>query len=303
MRSTPSSFASVLRARGDPRAAARPARAGLPRRAPRGSRSRATRRRRTGAPRAPSRRSSSCAPRSVAKRATSLRVEDPRRPRVAQLRRLEARRAARNAPSSAFALRIRSSRNDRSPSLVRSHVWTYQFGSSRPNEYGSTSRVDGSESASFWYSISTSRSLAHAARERRDEVDLLGRRRAAPASARARTGRTSPRASCGRARGACARRPRSSGRRTRARAGSRAPRAASGAAPRGTCRPRAPCRRGPTPSLQLRVDRVAAAAEVDEVEQGEVLLELVGRDRRGSARAAPSPGSRPSRSSPHAARR
>src|SRR5205085_1365008 len=41
------------------------------------------------------------------------------------------------------ALRIRSSRKLRSPSRVRSQVWTRQFGSSRSSEYGSTSRVEG----------------------------------------------------------------------------------------------------------------------------------------------------------------
>ena len=61
----------------------------------------------------------------------------------------------------------------------------------------------------------------------------------------ARTGRTSPRACGARGRAACAPRRRSSGRRTRARAGSPAPRAASGAAAGGTCRRRAPSRRGP----------------------------------------------------------
>ena len=45
-------------------------------------------------------------------------------------------------------------------------------------------------------------------------------------------------------------------------------------------------------ALQLRVDGVAAAAEVDEVEQREVLLELLGAGSR-SGRRAPAPGSRP----------
>ena len=157
-------------------------------------------------------------------------------------------RAARTSPSSSFALRMRSSRKVRSPSLVRSHVWTYQCGSARSNEYGSTSRVDGCPSPSFWYSISTRRRSSMAARERADRDPPRRARPSAPASARARTRRTSPRASCARGRAACARRRRSSGRRTRARAGSRAPRAASGAAASGTCRRRAPCRRArPSP--------------------------------------------------------
>ena len=62
---------------------------------------------------------------------------------------------------------------------------------------------------------------------------------------RARTRRTSPRASRARGRAASARRRRSSARRTRAPGGSPAPRAASAAAAGGTCRRRAPCRRAP----------------------------------------------------------
>src|SRR5436190_1516042 len=51
---------------------------------------------------------------------------------------------------------MRSSRKLRSPSRVRSHVCTRQFGSDRSSEYGSTVRFDHVCSPSFWYSISTS---------------------------------------------------------------------------------------------------------------------------------------------------
>ena len=55
-------------------------------------------------------------------------------------------------------------------------------------------------------------------------------------------------------------------------------------------------------ALQLGVDRVAAAAEVDEVEQREMLLELLGRDREPLRRARCA-GITPSRFSPHAVSR
>ena len=177
-----------------------------------------------------------------------------------------------------FALRIRSRRNDRSPSLVRSHVWTYQFGSSRSSEYGSTSRVDGSESASFWYSISTSfRSrMPRASLETRStssvrdvrlgrlgELELPERLLELLADARQRRVRVG---------------------------GDHRPDVLEGEPDRARLE-RRQARRGAervAPQLlvdvhravvQLGIDRVAAAAEVDEVEEGEVLLELVGRDR------------------------
>ena len=55
-------------------------------------------------------------------------------------------------------------------------------------------------------------------------------------------------------------------------------------------------------AVQLRVDGVAAAAEVDEVEQREVLLERLGAGSR-SARSARAAGITASRSSPQAASR
>ena len=54
-----------------------------------------------------------------------------------------------NDSSVSRAERIRSSRNERSPSAVRSQVWMIQFGSTRSNVYGSTSRSDGVSSPSF----------------------------------------------------------------------------------------------------------------------------------------------------------
>src|SRR5204863_437165 len=53
-----------------------------------------------------------------------------------------------NSSSWRRALRIRSNRKERSASRVRSHVWTYQYGSRRSIEYGSTrcSEVDSSPS-------------------------------------------------------------------------------------------------------------------------------------------------------------
>ena len=55
-------------------------------------------------------------------------------------------------------------------------------------------------------------------------------------------------------------------------------------------------------AVQLGVDGVAAAAEVDEVEQREMLLELLGAGSR-SGRRARCAGITPSRSSPHAVSR
>ena len=60
-------------------------------------------------------------------------------------------------PSRSFALGMRSSRKLRSPSFVRSKVWTYQYGSSRSSWYGSTTLVVERFSPSFRYSISTRR--------------------------------------------------------------------------------------------------------------------------------------------------
>ena len=174
------------------------------------------------------------------------RVADPRAAlRVAQPRRLEAlARLERLARAASRCASGRAGTSARRRSCGPTCARTSAAAAAR----ASTARrgaSTASSSPSFWYSISTSRRSRIAAAERRDEVLLGALAPAAPASARARTGRTSPRASGARGRAACARRRRSSGRRTRARAGSRAPRAASAAAACGTCRRRAPCRRAP----------------------------------------------------------
>ena len=272
-------FRELSCARGDRACAAPRARARPPRRAARGSRSRATRRRRRAiSPSAPP-SASLRAPRSIRSgRSPACRAPAPSGRRGAACGSKPSRGS--NFSFGSFALRIRSSRNERSPSLVRSHVWTYQFGSAART---CTARRAASTARSRPPSGTRSRrAAARACRGRaRDEVVLLGRRRAAPgvrASSNCAERLLELLADARRA-GVCASAaiigPTYS-------SASRIARASSGVR-RGAARnvsPHSSLSTWTEPSCELRVDRVAAAAEVDEVEQREVLLELVGRDRR-----------------------
>ena len=110
----------------DPQAPTRP-----PRRGRRGSRRQATRAMPTAgsASAAPSR--SGRAPRSTFQRAIDgayqMRARRASRSRCGS----KPSRGSKRLPFWSFALRIRSTRKVRSPSRVRSYVWTYQYGSRR----------------------------------------------------------------------------------------------------------------------------------------------------------------------------
>ena len=175
------------------------------------------------------------------------------------------------------ALRMRSSRNERSPSRVRSHVWTYQYGSRRSSEYGST-RCGRALLLALLQVVDLDQApFAQAAAERADEVLLgplhvrLGRLRelelaegllelgAHAVERRARVG-GDHRAD------ELERQP------DRARLERRqARRRAEGVAEQLLVH-------ADRVAVELGVDGVAAAAEVDEVEQREVLLERLERD-------------------------
>ncbi len=168
-----------------PARAARPARARSPRRGRRRPRRRASRRCRRRARRAPRRRR---APRALLDlpACDRGRVPDAGRRRAAELGRVEAvARLERLAQQLRLAHPVEPEAAARSRST--SQVWTYQCGSRRSIEYGSTVRVDGTSSLlGFRYSISTSAVL----RDRLGSAcrrDPPRRRRAARGSASART--------------------------------------------------------------------------------------------------------------------
>ena len=194
--------------------------------------------RRSAVRRAGARRARSPSGRPPASTARARRVASRRRARLEALARLE-------RSSSSFALRMRSSRKLRSPSLVRSHVWTYQCGSSRSIR---TARRRASTASRR--PPSGTRSRRGGARDRPRSASRSDpprpRRRAAPASARART---APNVSSSLLAHAVERRVRVGGDHRpdelerepdRARLERRQARR-----PRGTCRRRAPCRRAP----------------------------------------------------------
>ena len=219
--------------------------------------------------------SSSRAPRSTCHRAMRSEYQITRRPGVLELARIEPGRGS-NGSSLSAAWRIRSSRNERSPPAVRSHVCTYQCGSSRSIEYGSTTRRDDAWSLSFRYSISTSLF------PRIPSVSVATRSASAPA---VRLGRL-PEIELAERLLELA--PHAVERGVRCRRDRRADELE-----RETDRPRLerrePRRRAKRVAEQLLVDvhvlasqlgidRITAAAEVDEVEQRQVFLEVLPRD-------------------------
>ena len=168
----------------------------------------------------------------------------------------------------------------RGPSAVRSHVCTRQTGSSRSNVYGSTDLVVGVSSPSLRYSISTTCRFSTAS----DSVRTSRSSSSAAVPAGARGTSNWPKVSS-------SLRAHPVERRAGVRRDRRADvvdREADGARLEGR-----ELRRSPEDVavqllvdphdavflVDLRVDRVAAPAEVDEIEQGERFLELFARDR------------------------
>ena len=158
-----------------------------------------------------------------------------------------------------------------------SHVWTYQCGSRRSIEYGSTVRVTTSCSSGFRYSISTSlwSSIAW--------VSVATRSSSSPTCGVGRLGQLE------RAERLLELRAHAVERRVRAGGDHRADELER-EPDRARLERRQPRRAAERVAeellvdvhlvaVQLGVDRVAAAAEVDEVEQRQVLLELLGGDR------------------------